>query len=147
MGPFLASLPPRDPPLRYFCVDPSPTILQLAESRAPPLRGVSANYILRKFWRLPMPRADLVFVWGGLAEMHVENVESFLKIVGEGGRHRLMLVGSMPGVRNGEGGFNVRRKPFGYGLPKRIFKKLAVTDSLDGPEKHMYLYETADMGR
>lgn len=131
----------------YYCVDSSPKILELAESRMPTLSHVSANYILRKFWKLPMPRADLVFAWEGLEKMKTANVNTMLEQIIRDGRQKYLLVGSSPSVKKNSNGYilNIRRAPFSYGLPKRIFKELGDELDLKHPEKQMYLYATAEM--
>lgn len=147
MGQLLQHLPSKHgKPFQYYCVDSSEAILELAQTRLPPLRHVSTEFILRAFWKLPMPKADLVFAWEGLEKMKKGNVLSLFNLLLKGKRHKYLLVGSSPSVKNAVGAvLNVRKSPFSFNLPKRIYKQLAVTRSRQYPEKHMYLYEIADM--
>lgn len=151
MGQFLEHVEWEDKkPFTYYCVDSSKKILDLAASRVPQIRGVSLNCLRRKFWRERIPRADLVFCWEGLEKMKVENVKRFFKVLKEGNRHKYLLVGSSPGVRSNSEGLvlNVRRAPYSYGVPMRIYKQLNVEQDPLGKvvtERQMYLYKIADM--
>lgn len=151
MGEFLEHVEWEDnKPFSYYCVDSSKKILDLAASRMPQVTGVSVNCLRRKFWRERIPRADLVFCWEGLEKMKIENVKRFFEMLKEGKRHKYLLVGSSPGAKSNSEGLvlNVRRAPYSYGMPMRIYKQLAVEQDPVGKvvtEKQMYLYRIADM--
>lgn len=150
MGRFLENVRQKNgDPFVYYCVDSSPKILELAESRMPVLPDVSTNYIHRKFWKLPMPKADLVFSWEGLEKMKTKNVESMLNLLRQGGRHKYFVVGSSPSVTKNSNKYvlNLRRSPFSFNQPQRIYKEIAVDPADERPEKHMYLYMTSEMQR
>lgn len=149
MGQLLQHVKPKKGlSFKYFCVDSHSKVLDLAESRLDSLEDVSTNFILRKFWKLPMPKADLVFAWEGLGKMKNRNVGSMLQLLVEGGRHKYFLVGSSPSSKNADGDvLNIRKTPFSYNLPKRIYKQLARGTHMRRPEKHMYLYEISEMKR
>lgn len=148
MGSFLKGVSPRlGKPFIYYCVDTQKGIVQEAEQKLPDIDGVNGNFIQRRFWELPLPPTDLVFCWEGLQQMSVAHVHHFLKHIAKGGHHRFVLIGSSPSVqRNTDGsGLNVRRTPFSYGMPIRIFKELAVNQSTNANVKDMYLYTIRGM--
>lgn len=153
MGQFLENVRSKDKKVfTYYCIDSNKKILDLAASRIPGITGVSVNYLRRKFWMERIPTADLVFCWEGLEKMKVANVERFLRRLKDGGRHKYLLVGSSPGAKSNSGDLvlNVRRAPYSYGMPMRIYKQLAMEqDPLGGIviEKQMYLYRIADMNQ
>lgn len=89
MGQLLQNINPKNGhSFKYFCVDSSAKVLELVESRMGDLEDVSTNFIRRKFWKLPIPKADLVFSWEGLGKMKSKNVGSMLQLLAEG-RHNI----------------------------------------------------------
>lgn len=138
---------------RYYCVDTNREVLRTIKKRVG--RSVSAKFVLSKFWRESLPKADVVFSWGGLDNMREENVVRYIqKLANSGGRHQLIMIGSHSGKLEKEGStdaiarytlggrpINLRREPFGLKRPMRIVGAL----SKGGNDKQLYIYKPHEM--
>lgn len=135
--------------LNYICVDSSGTILKELKRRTP--KGVTATFLVRRFWEEGLPKGDLVFSWAGLDNMKQKNVLKYVRNLSTSGkRHMLVILGSHSGelakkgtperiARFTFGGkpINFRGKPFFLAKPMRIIGEV----SSEGNDKQMYIYE------
>lgn len=136
---------------QYVCVDTNHNVLTELRRRLIE-RGLSRNtrFVVRKFWKEPLPKGDLVFSFSGLDNMHKDHVRGFFEILGHSkGRHKLVVLGSHTGQLAKTGNtekiarftsfgypINVREAPFGLHKPIRIIKVV----SIEGNDKQMYVY-------
>lgn len=147
MPQFLTNIKPKDGKrFSYFCVDSNDVILQLAKALLGDVKTISKRFLKRNFWKTQMPQADLVFAWGGLELMKKTNVNSLVQLIAKEKRHKFLIIGSSPLSKNtNRPGMNIRKAPFRYNRPARIYKELSVITTREHPEKHMYLYQVADL--
>lgn len=136
---------------QYVCVDTNHNILTELRRRLTE-RGHSRNtrFVVRKFWKEPLPKGDLVFSFSGLDNMHKDHVRGFFEILSHSqGRHKLVVLGSHTGQLAKSGNaekiarftsfgypINVREAPFSLLKPIRIIKVV----SSGGNDKQMYVY-------
>lgn len=136
---------------QYVCVDTNHNVLTELRRRLIE-RGHSRNtrFAVRKFWKEPLPKGDLVFSFSGLDNMHKDHVRGFFEILGHSeGRHKLVVLGSHTGQLAKSGNtekiarftsfgypINVREAPFSLVKPIRIIKVV----SSGGNDKQMYVY-------
>lgn len=136
---------------QYVCVDTNHNILTELRRRLIE-RGHSRNtrFAVRKFWKEPLPKGDLVFSFSGLDNMHKDHVRGFFEILSHSqGRHKLVVLGSHTGQLAKSGNtekiarftsfgypINVREAPFSLLKPIRIIKVV----SSGGNDKQMYVY-------
>lgn len=148
MPSFLSHIQQTHPHFVYYCVDTNREILESLKASFPSL-DLTSKFVLRRFWSEGIPRADMVFSWGGLDNMQPEHVRMYLHRLSRTTRHKLIAVGSHPGVDGEEvrkfsmGGkpVNVRRKPYYLKKPMRIIGELGA----DGNDKQLYIYRAVDM--
>lgn len=149
MGAFLVGGSHRLPkPFLYYCVDEKESAVKAAETQMPDVDGINVNFIQRRISEEPLPSADLVFSWDGLQDITVLHARALLDRIAQQGHHRYVLIASSPWVKQNTddaNALNLRRAPFSFELPNRIFKKLSTKKTLDSPEKQLYLYESKNM--
>lgn len=143
MHKFLVEVDREIPNFKYFCVDSNKEILQAVKAR---VKGkANAKFILRLFWDEKLPRADVVFSWGGLDKMKHENVEKMLRNIATADRHKYVIIGNhAKGSRvlaKKAKELNLRSAPFRLEKPMRVISKLSV----DPVRKQMYLYKANEM--
>lgn len=146
MGAFLVGASHRLPkPFLYYCVDEHQSVLKDAENQMPDVDGINVNFIQRRISEEPLPPADIVFSWDGLQDITVLRARALLDRVAQQGHHRYMLIASSPSIKRNTddaNALNLRRAPFSFGLPDRIFKDLSSKKLRNLPERQFYFYES-----
>lgn len=148
MGRFLEGTRDQLPkPFVFYCVDSSKRAVREAEDIVGEVEGVNTNFIDRQFWSVPLPRADLVFSWDGLDGLSLLHAHKMLATIIKQGHHKLALLGSTPSTKHNSDRtpLNLRRAPFSYSRPLKMYKELYSKESLKGRDKQLYLYEVRKM--
>jgi hypothetical protein len=138
------------PDFKYYCIDTNTQVLKAVQNQMRTLSN--GRYAVKKFWKEPLPEADIVFSWGGLETMKEGNVLAFLKLVATSKKHKYLLVGShfgesvtMSKIRGGtkapSRALNLRKAPFSLNRPMRVISDL----STHGLKKQMYLFKPESM--
>lgn len=153
MAEWLEQIAEHNENFKYYCIDTNDIILKAVKERVG--MTVDSKFVLRRFWKVGLPRVDMVFSWAGLDNMKHENVLRYIhKLSKTGRKHKLILLGSHSGSllesANSEkiaaftaGGtpINLRRRPFYMSKPMRIIDEL----SKDGNDKQLYIYRPWNM--
>lgn len=148
MGRFLEGTSEQLPkPFVFYCVDNSKRAVSQAEDVVGEIEGVNTNFIERQFWSVPLPRADLLFSWDGLSGLSLLHAHKMLDTVIKQGHHKFVLLGSTPSTKQNSdrAPLNLRRTPFSYSRPVKMYKELYSDGSLKGVDKQLYLYEASKM--
>lgn len=133
---------------KYTCVDSKSTD-EVEESLHSDLSVVSVKFMPHvSFWTgnvaENLPQADLVFSWDGLTKLSVKDANNFIDRIVNGKKHKFLFMASLPNVEQNDDnnqGVNVRKKPFEFKRPDRIFKELVVGGGKKGEkEKQLYFY-------
>lgn len=148
IGTFLEGTGRKRPkPFVFYCVDSSKRELYEAENVIGEADGVNANFIDRQFWKTPLPRADMIFSWEGLDDLSVLHTHKLLENVIKQGHHKFVFLASTPSTeRNSDRSpLNLRRSPFSYARPQKIFKELYLKESAKASDRQLYFYEVSKM--
>lgn len=148
MGRFLEGTSAQLPkPFLFYCVDSNKRAVKEAEENVGEIDGVNTNFVERQFWNVPLPRAELVFSWDGLDELSILHAHKLLDTVIRQSHHKMVLLGSTPSTKQNSdrAPLNLRRSPFSYTRPWKIFKELYSDESLKGADKQLYLYQVGEM--
>lgn len=146
-----------EPEFHYFCMDTNEEVLKTAKARVGDLGN--AKFVNKKFWKVGLPKADLLFAWSGLHKMRKESIYKMLKKVVKKKSTKYVLIGNYPDAKDDEAEdeneekakerdteedlhYNLRKHPFKFERPMRIISKLTEGDV---PNKQMLMYETTKM--
>lgn len=134
-------------PFVFYCVDNSKRVVNQAEDVVGEIEGVNTNFIDRQFWSVPLPRADLLFSWDGLSALSLLHAHKMLDTVTRRCHHKFVLLESTPSTKQNSdrAPLNLRRAPFSYSRPLKMYKELYSDGSLKGVDKQLYLYEASKM--
>lgn len=139
---------------KYVCVDSRRDVLKEIKNKMATEGGlhgkVNMRFIVKRFWKDQLPKADMVLSWNGLDNMNIDNVRHYVNTLANT-QAKLVLLGSHSGKLHDQhlikqfcaGGtpIDFRKPPFALNRPMRIIANVSAA----GNDKQMYIYRPRDM--